>query len=74
MTVKYATPHTHTLTIFIHYYHAGSIKRAKRKSFMQQIYIFPVLQTQNKKDWLHSIASGPCTRYQQIPKNCAARQ
>jgi len=47
MTVKYAAPHTHTMPI--HYYHAGSIKRAKCKSFMQQIYIFPALQTQNKK-------------------------
>jgi len=69
MTVKCAILHTHTTPI--HYHHARSMKRAKCKSFKRQIYIFPVPRTQ--KESLHSIASGPCTRYQEPPLNTVQR-
>jgi len=61
--IRYIT-HTHTHTQMpIHYYHAGSIKRAECKSFQRQIYTFPVLRTQNKKTPFHRAAVAQWLRW-----------
>jgi len=55
-------------------YQHPCLKRAKCKSFKQQIYIFPVQRIQNKKNRSIPSHQGHAHAINSSPKHCAARQ